>query len=201
MSWQHGTHSVKFGASIAPSIPTFNTSPMGAGALSFNDSTAAPASGYALADVLLGYPTSTPRIILLRREFTAVLKGPIFLSWMIGKLRTTSPSTMDFVGSTTRPTRTRTIRFHPSIWSPDKLILPGQTASPAIFTGTTLENSIRGWGSPTSRFGDAKTVIRGGAGIFNENLVTFNGITSLLINPPMRAPATYTSSVAAGYPE
>ena len=46
-------------------------------------------------------------------------------------------------------------------------------------------------------FKDSKTVIRGGAGIFYDNVVTFNGLVSLFLNPPFRAPATYTSSVAS----
>src|SRR6202035_434554 len=73
---------------------------------------------------------------------------------------------------------------------------PARTASRATCT-SGITRSSRCAGVAYRPFKDSKTVIRAGVGIFYDNVVTFNGLVSLFLNPPFRAPVTDTSSVAS----
>ena len=59
LSWQKGTHALKFGAEYRPFDANHTYISNGRGVLTFNAAATAPTTGYALADALLGYPSTT----------------------------------------------------------------------------------------------------------------------------------------------
>ncbi len=195
VSWQHGVHSVKFGAEYRPFDTNFLYVSNGRGSLSFTDSAVAPASGYALADVLLGYPTSTSNNPLAPRIYGRVKGTYLFVldDWKVTNKFTLNYGLRWEYNSPYKDARNQISSFDRATGQID---LAGVNGVPSNIFRDDFRKFDPRLGFAYQPFGDAKTVIRGGAGIFNDNLVTFNGITSLLINAPMRAPATYTSSVA-----
>src|SRR5262249_15621541 len=58
-SWTHGSHTTKFGGNVAFHGVNLLPPTQTAGTASFTDTSQGPTSGYGMADLLLGLPTST----------------------------------------------------------------------------------------------------------------------------------------------
>jgi hypothetical protein len=195
LSWQRGTHALKLGFEFRPFDNNTQFVTYGRGGLTFNASSAAPTSGYALADVLLGYPTTTnnnplaPPIYGRTKGFFAFAQD----DWKVSRNFTLTYGVRWEYNTPDTDAQNRLSTFNPLTGNIDVQNQPG--------VGSTLyKNDYKKFaprlGFAYRPFGDAKTVIRGGAGVFFDNVITINGLPMVTGNPPYRAPATYTSSVA-----
>ena len=194
ISWQKGTHALKMGVEYRPFDTNFTFVSNGRGALNFNASTAAPTSGYAMADVLLGYPTTSTN---------NPLAPPIY-----GRTKSVHLYIQDDWKVTHNFTLNYGLRWEYNTPYTDA---QGRVATFSFKTGTVVPQGDPAVGSTLWRqdyrkfaprlgmayqpFGNSKTVIRAGAGVFYDNVITFNGLPFVTTNPPFRAPATYTSSL------
>jgi hypothetical protein len=196
LSVQKGTHALKFGAEYRPFDTNFLYASSVVGVLKFTASTAAPTSGYALADALLGYPTSTsnsplaPPIYGRQKGFFAFAQD----DWKVKKNFTLNYGLRWEYNTPYRDAQNRLSTFDLATGQIDVQGTPG--------VGSTIYKSS--WkkfgprlGFAWQPFGDSKTVVRGGAGVFFGDTITFNGLPMVTSNPPYRAPATYTSSLVA----
>lgn len=193
-SWQKGTHALKMGVQYRPFDTNFTFVSNGRGTFNFNASTAAPTSGYAMADVLLGYPTTSTN---------NPLAPPIY-----GRTKSFHAYFQDDWKVTPRLTLNYGLRWEYNTPYTDA---QGRVASFSFKTGTVVPQGDPAVGDTLWKqdfkkfaprlglawqpFGDSKTVIRAGAGVFYDNVITFNGLPFVTVNPPFRAPATYTSSL------
>lgn len=196
LSVQKGTHSLKFGAEFRPFDTNFTFVSDVVGVLKFSANAVAPTSGYALADVLLGYPTSTSNDPVAPPIYGRTYGLYFFAQddWKITKNFTLNYGLRWEYNSPYRDAQNRL--------STIDLVTGGVDVQGAPGVGSTLYKSS--WkkfgprlGFAYSPFGDSKTVIRGGGGVFYDNTITFNGLPIVTSNPPYRAPATYTSSLLA----
>lgn len=196
LSWQHGTHSFKFGAEFRPFDSNFQYVSSGRGVLTFNASTAAPTSGYAMADVLLGYPTLTsnnplaPPIYGRTKAFFAFAQD----DWKVTPNFTVNYGLRWEFNGPYRDAQNRVSSFNPVSGQMDVQGAPGVGSQ--LYRSDYQKFAPR-LGLAWQPFGNSKTVIRAGAGVFFDNTITFNGLPFVTTNPPYRAPATYTSSVAS----
>jgi hypothetical protein len=194
VSWQKGTHSFKFGAEYRPFDQNFLYAADVVGILKFSASTAAPTSGYALADALLGYPTSTTN---------SPLAPPIY-----GRTKGTYAFAQDDWKVTPKFTLNYGLRWE---YNSPYVDAQNRLSTIDLATGGVLVQGAPGvghsiytssWKKFDPRLGfawqpsnDSKTVVRGGAGIFSGDTNSFNGLPMVTANPPYRAPATYNSSL------
>jgi hypothetical protein len=168
----------------------------GRGALNFNASTAAPTSGYALADLLLGYPTTTNNNPLAPPIYGRLWSLFAYAQddWRIGRNFTLNYGARWELNSPYRDAQDRLSNFNPSTGKIDVQNPPGFGGNLYKLQPVKIAPRLSFAYQP---FGDSKTVIRGGGGVFFDNVITFNALYILsTVNPPFRAPATYTSSVA-----
>jgi outer membrane receptor protein involved in Fe transport len=195
LSWQKGAHAMKFGFQFRPFDSNFTFVSNGRGAFNFNASTAAPTSGYAPADVILGYPTTTNN---------NPLAPPIY-----GRTKAYFGFAQDDWKATSRLTFNFGLRWEfqgPYYDAQDRLSSFNQVTGKMDLQnqnglGKLYKNDYTLWaprfGFAYQPFGNAKTVIRGGAGAFYDNTITFNGLGAIVnSNIPFRQPQFFTSSVA-----
>ncbi len=195
LSWQKGTHSLKFGAEYRPFDANHTYVQNGRGVLTFNAASTAPTTGYALADVLLGYPSTTSNNPLAQPIYARTKGTYLFVQddWKVTSRFTINAGVRWELNSPYVDARNYASSFNLTTGQID---VAGQNGTPRNFYKWDYNKFAPRLGFAYQPFGDSKTVIRGGAGIFYDNLITFNGFLGVSLNPPFRAPATYTSSVA-----
>jgi hypothetical protein len=196
LSWQKGTHAFKFGAEYRPFDSNFQYVSNGRGVLTFNASTAAPTSGYALADALLGYPTTAANNPLAPPIYGRT-KGTYLFAQDDWKISTTFTLNLGLRWELNSPYVDAHNNLSTVNLATGLINVAGVNGVPSNLYAWDYKKLAPRVGFAYQPFKDSKTVIRGGAGVFYDNVVTFNGLVSLFLNPPMRAPATYTSSVAS----
>ena len=195
--WTHGKHSFKFGGDYRKFLSTNLQTSNGRGSLSFTGSAPGVTSGYPLADLLLGLPTTSSR-------------NP-YSPWFYNRLGSTALYAMDDYRMT--PSLTFNIGIR---WEYEGVISEkyGQMSSfdPTVPGGGLRVENQNGlgntlykpnWKNFAPRFGfawqpfhNAKTVVRGGYGIFYNQTTTLNGFYTLATNAPFRNPQTFTSTAA-----
>ena len=193
----NGKHAFKFGGDYRKFLSTNLQTSNGRGSLSFTGSAPGPTSGYPLADLLLGLPTTSSR-------------NP-YSPWFYNRLASTSLYVMDDYKVT--PSLTLNIGLR---WEYNGVITEkyGQMSSfdPTVpGGGLRVENHNRvgnGLYNPNyknfaPRFGFAwqpfhksTTVVRGGYGVFYNQTTTLNGYYTLATNAPFRNPQTFTATTA-----
>jgi hypothetical protein len=196
ISWQKGTHAFKFGGEFRPFDTNFVFASSVVGQLKFTASSTAPTSGYALADALMGYPTSTINSPLAPPIYGRTKAFFLFAQddWKATK-RLTINYGLRWEYNT--PYRDAQDRFSTINLATGLVDLQGTNGvSDPLYKSSWKKFGPR-LGFAYQPFGDSKTVIRGGGGVFFDNTITFNGLPNVTNNPPYRAPATYTSSIAA----
>jgi len=195
--WTKGKHSFKFGGDYRKFFSTNLQTSNGRGSLSFTGSAPGVTSGYPLADLLLGLPTTSSR-------------NP-YSPWFYNRLSSTSLYAMDDYRIT--PSLTFNIGLR---WEYNGVISEkyGQMSSfdPTVPGGGLRVEDQNGLGNTlynpnyknfAPRFGFAwqpfhntATVVRGGYGIFYNQTTTLNGFYTLATNAPFRDPQTFTSTTA-----
>ncbi|HEX4231228.1 MAG TPA: TonB-dependent receptor [Bryobacteraceae bacterium] len=197
ISWTKGKNSFKFGGDWRKFFSTNLQTSNGRGSLSFTGSAPGPASGYPLADLLLGLPTTSSR-------------NP-YSPWFYERLSGMSAFAMDDYKLSPSLTLNIGLRYEYNGVISEKY---GQMSSfdPTVPGGGLRVEDENGLGNTlyqpnyknfAPRFGFAwqpfhntATVVRGGYGIFYNQTTTLNGFYTLATNAPFRNPQTFTATAA-----
>ena len=192
--WSKGAHTFKFGVDIRRQQGNTLSILTGRGAFTFSGSAGTPTTGYPLADLLLGLPTSSsnnpyaPKIY----ERNSAFNGYVQDDWKL----------------TSRLTLNLGLRWE---LNTPFTALNNQEATFDPPLGKVVQAGTNGFGSnlipyqynlfqPRVGFAykaTSKTVVRGGYGIYANAPTSFAGIGNLFYNAPMRNPQTFNSSTAA----
>ena len=191
--WIRRAHSLKFGADVRRNRQNALSILTGRGAFNFTASTSAPTTGYALADMLAGLPTTTsnnpyaPKIYV----FTLDVNGFVQDDWKVSSRLTVNIGLRWELNSPFTAQDNQESSFSPA---DGKVVQAG--------TGRYGANLVQyNYKLFEPRFGfayklDDKTVLRAGYGIYGNAPTSFAGIGNLFYNVPMRNPQTFNSSVA-----
>jgi hypothetical protein len=197
LSWVKGKHSLKFGGEWRKFLSSNLQTSSGRGTLSFTGSAPGPTSGYQLADLLLGLPTTTSR-------------NP-YSPWFYNRLTSTAAFVMDdykilpdltlnlglryeFNGTITEKYGQMS-SFDPTVPG-GGLRVENQNGVPNYLYSPNYKNFAPRFGFAWQPMHDSRTVIRGGYGIFYNQTTTLNGYYTLATNQPFRNPQTFTSTTA-----
>ena len=195
--WSHDKHSFKFGADASQFRSSQYYVQYGVGSFAFTSgATTYPTSGYALADVLLGRPATTQRV-------------PNYPANWYQSTTTTGLFAQDDYKITSRLTLNYGLRWE--LYTPVKekynhessfnaatgaMSVAGVNAVGDRLWHTQYHNFAPRFGFAWQPFGDSKTVIHSGAGVFYNAFTSGNGILAVFYNPPFRTPQTFTSTNA-----
>jgi hypothetical protein len=184
-------HTLKFGVDVRRIQQNSLSISNGRGLFNFTASSSAPTTGFAFADLLLGYPTSTtnnpfgPKIYIRTSDFAVYVQD----DWK----------------ASSRLTLNLGIRWElPTPFVSANNQLSNFNTSNGTLTGPAVNGGARNivqydYSKFMPRVGlsysaNSKTVVRGGYGIYAGLLPTFSPIGNLYYNPPMRNPQTFQSS-------
>jgi hypothetical protein len=198
ISWTKAKHAVKFGGEWRKFLSTNLQTSNGRGSLTFSGSAPGPTSGYPLADLMLGLPTTSSR-------------NP-YSPWFYERLGSVSAFIQDDYKVLPTLTLNIGLRYEYEGVISEKY---GQMSSfdPTVpggglrvenqngFCNTLYQPNYKNF---APRFGfawqprhNSSTVIRGGYGVFYNQTTTLNGFYTLATNAPFRYPQTFTATVAS----
>jgi hypothetical protein len=197
ITWTKGKHSIKFGGEWRKFFSTNLQTSNGRGSLSFTDSAPGAVSGYAMADLMLGLPTTSSR-------------NP-YSPWFYNRLGSMAAFVQDDYKVSPTLTLNIGLRYEYEGVISEKY---GQMSSfdPMVAGGGLRVENRNGLGNTlynpnylnfAPRFGFAwqpfhnpGTVVRGGYGVFYNQTTTLNGFYTLATNAPFRNPQTFTATTA-----
>ena len=197
LSWTRGRHAFKFGGEWRKFLSSNLQSSSNRGTLSFTGSAPGPTSGYPLADLLLGLPTTSSR-------------NP-YAPWFYERVASISAFAEDDYKVTSRLTFNVGLRYEYNGAISEKygrmssfdVSVPGgglrienQNGLDNTLYNPHYKNFAPRFGFAWQPFHKSSTVIRGGYGIFYNQGTTLNGFYTLALNAPFRDPQTFTSTVA-----
>jgi len=206
-SWTHGKHTVKIGASQLHASTNDVQASSPTGAVSFTNTSSGPTSTYGVADMVLGLPASTSNSPYAYKAYLRQSNVAAFIQddWKVlssltlnlGLRWELNTPPLDYGNHLTNFDPARGIpvtQAHPAPNAPGGPIVVG-------FSGGQVYNFD--WKAYAPRFGFAwqpfrngKTVVRGGAGTFFQNIGLWNGTGNIRFASPYTVNNTYTSSVA-----
>jgi hypothetical protein len=192
--WTKGKHNLKFGVDIRRNQENVLSILTGRGSLSFTASTSAPTTGYALADLLLGLPTSTSNNPFAPKIYvrTSAFNGYVQDDWKIARRLTFNLGLRWELNTPFQARQNQQSSFSPAS---GQVIQAGQTGGDPNLIQYDFTKFL-----PRAGFAYSisdKTVFRGGYGIYANAATSFAGIGNLFYNAPMRNPQTFNSSTAA----
>jgi Carboxypeptidase regulatory-like domain/TonB-dependent Receptor Plug Domain len=195
IEWVRGKHSLKFGADLRRLQVNALSASSSRGVFTFNADKTAPTTGYSLADLLVGYPTSTTHnpyapwiyernwaINVFAQDdwkVTPTLTLNLGLRWELNTPFETRGNTQSSLNTVT-----------------GQLLVAGVDGNPPNLYHYDYNNFGPRVGFAWSP-GAQKTVYRGGYGIYYNAATTYNGIGQIYFNPPFRLPQTFNSTVAS----
>ena len=206
-SFTHGKHTIKIGANDSYFGTNNLTTSQYNGSLSFTNTSNGPTSGYGLADMLLGYPTSTGNTPAQEKFYARNSNIGVYAQ---DDYKVSSSLTLNLGlrwEMNTPPTdlANRMTTFNPSTGMPETQQNPGGGALIQV-PQDNLGNRVMKFdaldfgprvGFAWQPFHDKKTVIRGGGGTFFNGLNINNGLGGIFKGYPYTLANTYTSSEAA----
>jgi hypothetical protein len=196
LSWVLGRHSLKFGVDLHRFQTNGTVVGNGRGSFTFSAQTSALTSGYALADLLLGLPTSTARSPFSPRFYdrTGLYAGFAQDDWKISSRLTLNLGMRYEYNIPIYDHRNLLSNFNPTTGAID--IAGTNGVAQAIWDANYRDFEPR-IGISWQPFSSARTVLRGGYGVF-YNSPALNNINSgpQQSNAPFVAAQTFNSSLA-----
>jgi hypothetical protein len=196
--WSHAKHTFKFGVDASQFRSSQYYVQYGVGSFTFTSgATTYPTSGYALADVLLGRPATTQRVPTYPNKwYQSTTTIGLFAQ---DDYKVTSKFTVNYGLRWELYTPTTEKYNQESSFSPltGGMIQAGQNGIGSNLWNPRYRNFAPRLGLSWQPFGDGKTVIHAGAGIFYNAPTSGNGILAIFYNPPIRTPQTFTSTLAS----
>lgn len=194
--WTKSAHTMKFGGDIRRFQSNLYFISQGRGIFNFNATANTPTSGDPFADLLLGLPTSTSRNPRGPSTYSRTSSFNFYTQddWKVNSRLTlnlglrweiNTPMTEKYNTITSFDSQTGQIR------------VAGQNGVPDNLFKYDYNNFAPRIGFAWQPLGDAKTVVRGGAGVFYNVQPAGNGFLGMLFNFPARLPQTFNSTLAA----
>lgn len=189
-----GSHTLNIGGSYLRFMVSDYFVSNGRGSFSFIGSSTAPTSGYPLADLLLGYATSTSITPQAPKFYPRenIISGYVQDDWKV------TPTLTANLGLRYEYNGILSEKYHNfSSFDPTTatVLKVGVNGVGNIYT-TQKWNFAPRAGLSWQPFGNKNTVVRAGAGFFYDNADKGNSVLSLFTNFPMRNPQTFNASVA-----
>ena len=192
--WTKGAHSFKFGEDIRRVQQNTLSISSGRGAFAFTASTATPTTGYALADLLLGLPTSTTNNPLAPKIYVRTSAFDFYFQddWKASKTLTLNLGLRWELPTPFVSKNNQQSSFNTATGTIVVAGQNGQARNLIQYDYSKFEPRLGFSYSPNH-----KMVLRGGYGINAGTPPTFTGIGNLYYNPPQRNPQTFNSSTTA----
>ena len=196
VTWNHGQHSVKFGASWSRFQSNWTIVGNGRGSYTFGAQASAPTTGYAIADLLLGIPTSTARSPYSPRIYdrTGLFGGYVQDDWKITPRLTLNVGFRYEYSSPTFEKFNTLSNFNVATGNID---IAGTAGVPQGLWNPNKKDFEPRFGFAYTPFANSRTVLRGGYGIF-YNQPALNAVNSgpQQNNAPFVSAQTFNSSLA-----
>jgi hypothetical protein len=191
--WTHGRHNMKFGTDLSTFQSNFYYLNNSRGSLTFSSTSSGPTSTYALADLLLGLPASTSRNPIAPNVYFRTASAAVYAQ---DDFKLSSSLTINYGLRWEYFVPVHDKWGHNSSLDPATglLVYPGLASYPQYLYQSDGTDFAPRLGFAWRPFNDAKTVVRGGSGVFYNSQATNNGLFGLMVNPPFRNPQTFTSS-------
>jgi hypothetical protein len=196
LTWVRGRHSLKFGVDFHRFQSNGTVVGNGRGSFTFSAQTSAPTSGYALVDLLLGLPTSTARSPFSPRFYdrTGLYAAFVQDDWKVTPRLTLNLGLRYEYNIPIYDHRNLLSNFNPVTGNID---IAGTSGVPEAIWDANYRDFEPRIGFSWQPFASAKTVVRGGYGIF-YNSPALNNINSgpQQSNAPFVSAQTFNSSLA-----
>jgi hypothetical protein len=196
LSWVLGRHSLKFGVDLHRFQANGTVVGNGRGSFTFGAQTSAPTSGYALADLLLGLPTATARSPFSPRFYdrTGLYAGFAQDDWKVSSRLTLNIGLRYEYNIPIYDHRNLLSNFNPATGAID---VAGTNGVPRAVWDPNYRDFEPRVGFSWQPFSSARTVLRGGYGIF-YNSPALNNVNSgpQQSNAPFVSAQTFNSSLA-----
>lgn len=163
----------------------------GRGLFAFSASSSAPTTGFAFADLLLGYPTSTtnnplaPKIYIRTSDLAPYFQD----DWKINHKLTLNMGIRWELQTPFVSANNQLSNFNTATGAIIVANVGGQPRNLIQYDYTKFQPRVG-----FSYSVNSKTVVRGGYGLYTGLLPTFSPIGNLYYNPPMRNPGTFQST-------
>jgi hypothetical protein len=197
LTMNRGKHSLKFGVDFQKFQSNGTRVGNGRGSFSFAAQTTAPTSGYALADLLLGLPTSTSRSPTSPRFYdrTAIYSAFVQDDWKISPRLTLNIGFRYEYNMPVYDKPNLLSNFNPAKGT---IEIQGENGLPQGIWDSNYKDFQPRFGFSWQPFKNSKTVVRGGYGIF-YNAPALNNVSSgpQQSNAPFVSAETFNSSLSS----
>ena len=198
VSWTRGKHALKFGTEWRKFLSTNLQTSNGRGVLSFTDTAPGPVSGNALADLIMGLPSSTSRNPYSPWFYNRVTSVAFFAQ---DDYKITANLTLNLglrweYNSPISEKYDRMSSFDPTVPA-GGLRIEGQNGVGNSLFNPNYKNFGPRFGFAWQPTHNTNMVVRGGYGVFYNQPTTLNGFYTLALNAPFRNPQTFTSTAAS----
>jgi hypothetical protein len=176
------------------------------GTLTFSNTSQGPTTGYGVADVLLGLPTSSANTPYRYQNYVNLTNVAAFIQddYKVSSRLTLNIGLRWEMNTPLRDDANRLTNFNPVTGTPITQSNPSPDAPFSAPVGFGEHPYHFDWHDYAPRFGfawqpfgDGKTVVRGGAGTFYTTYSLNNALGNLFAGFPYQTTYTYTSSLTA----